>query len=81
MAEKSGPSKGMDLAGGLKGAKPVLIELSTFMQSVRPLLSKSDDDLEKALKNVAAPHGGKGLKHILTFIDNRVSFITNKLVE
>jgi hypothetical protein len=71
----------MDLAGGLKGAKPVLIELSTFMQNIRPLLSKSDDDLESALKNVATPHGRKGLKHILTFIDDSVSFIRTKLVE
>jgi len=68
----------MDLAGKLTEARPVIIELSTFMQSVRPLLSKRDDDLAAALKNVASPNG-KGLKNILTFIDNKVSFITNKL--
>jgi hypothetical protein len=74
-------SKGMDLAGTLTGVRPVIVELSTFMKSVRPLLSKNDADLESALKGVAAPGGGKGLKHILTFIDNKVSFITNKLGE
>jgi hypothetical protein len=44
------------------------------------LLSKNDADLEAALKHVASPKG-KGLKNILKFIDNKVSFITNKLVE
>ena len=65
--------------GGIE-VGPAIVELSTFMKSVRPLLSKNDADLESALKSVATPGGGKGLKHILTFIDNKVSFITNKLV-
>ena len=71
---KSEPSKGMDLAGNPAGVRPVIVELSTFMKSVRPLLSKNDADLESALKSVATPGGGKGLKNILTFIDDHVRY-------
>ena len=69
--------KGMDLAGKLETIHGAVSELSDFMKrNVRPLLSKSESELEKALKDVTAPTG-KGLKHVLEFIDDQVSFIAN----
>ena len=69
--------KGTDLAGELKTIRKAVEELSAFMQRVRPLLSKSDSALAEALKDVSVPGGGKGLKRVLKFIDDRVSNIAN----
>jgi len=78
----SGPPKGTDLSGELKEAKDAVKELSQFItRHVSPLLSKNEKDLELALKSVAPPasEGGKGLKHIMQYISDSVTFIANKM--
>jgi hypothetical protein len=72
--------KGADLADKMTTVFAEMNKLSAFMnKKVRPLLAKSESDLEAALKNVSVPGGGKGLKRTLKFIDDKVSFITNSI--
>jgi len=70
--------KGMDLAAQVKTVHEAASELAEFMKvHVKPLLSKSDSEIEEALREVKAPKTGKGLKHVLKFIADQASFIAN----